>query len=301
MKERARDGLPPTLLAACAEGEVTPSEAALVADLLAASPVARRQVEELKQLRAGLAAPPAGLDAIDLAASVRAALQRETRETAAVATRAPAARRRWWAIGVGGTLAAGAAAIWLVARPGPQPEGMAPEEFAPKAAAGDRRPAAERWAGVRVYQEPAAPGHAPAPVGEVVQSGKGLLFSYSNLGPRPFSHLMIFSRDASGEVRWFFPAYEQAGSNPRSIPIRGPESDVGLVEIVRQPWRAGPLGLFALFTRRPLGVDEVERWLTAGASPPAADAPAPTATRTPPLPSMWGEAYLQGIPLVVSP
>jgi hypothetical protein len=282
MKDRSRDHLSPALLAAYVDGEVTPCETAAVARLLETSPEARVRVHDLRRIREVLETSPPELKRLDLAGRVRAAAAREAQ---APPVRWPA---RWLGFGLGAA-AACAALVAVVVRRAP-PVGGAGGDFTVKSAAVGARTDAERWAGIRVYQPPARPGGEPRPVGSVLPGDTGLLFSYNNLGPRPFTHLMIFSRDSAGDVRWFFPAYERAGSNPRSIAIAGPGADVPLGELVRQALHPGSLSLFALFTRRPLGVAEVEAWLGV----------VPTSS-TGPLPASWGDAYLQRIVTAVAP
>jgi len=100
----------------------------------------------------------------------------------------------------------------------------------------------------------------PERLGARISRDDGLLFAYTNLGALPFTHLMVFAVDASGQVRWFHPAYQQAGTNPSSIAIAA-NANVPLAEVVRHPFAAGPATVQALFSRRPLHVAEVEAWL----------------------------------------
>jgi hypothetical protein len=283
---RKRDGhqLAPGLLAAYLEGEVTPSEAAAVAQSLADSPEARGDLQDLRCLRERLSETPVDLAEVDLVNAVRAKIRR------------PSARRPlgiagpWLGIALGAT--ATCAVLFFWARPALVPRPT--DQLAAKAAAGDHRPNGERWAGVKAFEEPVTPAQAPVAIDKTLHVGRGLLFSYSNLGPQPFSHLMIFTRDPTGDVRWFFPAYEDPATHPRSIAIRTREADVLLSEVVRQPFRNGPLALFALFSRQALAVEDVESWLgaKAAASPLSlpADSPAP-----------WGDVYVQRIALMVVP
>jgi len=97
---------------------------------------------------------------------------------------------------------------------------------------------------------------------------------------------MIFAVDGSGQVRWFYPAYQQAGTNPASISIQA-NANVPLAEVVRHPFAAGPAAFQALFSRRPLHVEEVEAWLAR--QPPANSA----------LP--WPETYRQIVMTSVDP
>jgi hypothetical protein len=109
-----------------------------------------------------------------------------------------------------------------------------------------------------------------------MSSNDALLFSYSNLGPKPFEYVMVFAVDANGDVFWFFPAYEREGSNPVSVPLRKGVHAVEFDESVRYQLAPGPLEIRALFTAGPLRVLEVESWLAhhplAGAALPWSDA-----------------------------
>jgi hypothetical protein len=69
---------------------------------------------------------------------------------------------------------------------------------------------------------------------------------------------MIFAVDAGRSVHWFYPAYERAGTNPASIPIKQGLADVPLPDLIHQDWSPGPLAIHALFSSQPLSVLEVE-------------------------------------------
>jgi hypothetical protein len=270
------------MLAAYLEGEVTPSESAAIEAELADSARARRRLEELRRIRAALAAPAADVEAADVVEPVMHAIERGAGDTAA-GRRTPAGRG-WPAWRVGAVAAAaclaGAAGFAIVARPRAPAGGDA--EFRARGGAA-RAAAGERWAGVQAYH--VASAGEPERLGARLPAGDGLLFAYTNLGPRPFAYLMIFAVDAGGAVRWCHPAYERAGQNPTSIPLRAGEARVQLAEVIRHELAPGPLEIRALFTMRPLSVLEVETWL---AGRPAAGAPLP-----------WPDASLQVIDTVV--
>src|SRR5690606_27654335 len=100
----------------------------------------------------------------------------------------------------------------------------------------------------------------PARVAGHMRKGDGLLFSFDNLGPAPFAYLMIFAVDGAGEVYWFHPAYEDAGTDPRSIAVSGQGgSAVELPDLVHHDVPAGRLAIYGLFTRAPVRVSTVER------------------------------------------
>ena len=92
-----------------------------------------------------------------------------------------------------------------------------------------------------------------------MQGDDALLFSYSNGGPEPFSHLMIFGVDTAGRVFWYHPAFTDAATDPTSLPIGGGQVDVELPEQVRHQLAPGHLTIYGLFTRQPLGVKAVEQ------------------------------------------
>jgi hypothetical protein len=258
------------MLAAYLEAEVTPSEAAAVEEQLAGSATARRRLDALRQIRSALAAPIPELESVDVSAPVLAEIARARAATPPPARWPGRAARTWRAATLAAAAcavgAAAAAAIFL-ARPGT-------EEFRAKSAAPPSLGAGERWAGVQAYH--VAAGGQPERLGARLAAGDGLLFAYTNLGPRPFGYLMIFAVDARGAVRWCHPAYERAGTDPRSIPLRPGEAGVPLAEVIHHDFASGPLELRALFSMRPLGVLEVEAWL-AGRPPPAAALPFPDA------------------------
>jgi len=235
-----------TMLAAHLEGEVTQSERAAIEAELRESANARRTLEQLRNLSELLAAPATELESIDLASRVRAQTRQVPRER-------PPRSGRLVALFLGGLAACLGSALFFLHRP---------QELSEFRAKGSESPALEgrRWAGIQVQRVPA--NGSPAPLAATMSRDDGLLFSYTNLGPRPLDYLMIFATDASAEVRWFYPAYENAADNPLSIAIKRGGANVPLGELVQQDAAYGPFSLYALFTARPLSVKEVEAWLS---------------------------------------
>jgi hypothetical protein len=231
-------------LAAYLEGEVTTSERAAIDSELSSSAQARNTLRQLQKIVDHLAAPAPDLEGIDLEARVRAAMHQPLP--------APRTRRRLlpvWLVGVAACL--GGLVLYL-ARP---PEAA---EFRAKSN-GVLAVPAKRWAGIQIYK--AIEHSTPELLGTEISPSDGLLFSYTNLGARPFDYLMIFAVDARGEVSWFYPAHEQVGENPESISIRRERANVPLGEVIRQDFAAGPLSLYALFTRESRKVLEIEAWV----------------------------------------
>jgi hypothetical protein len=234
------------LLAAYLEGEVPASERAAIEAALRDDPRAQRRLEQLKHIASSLSAPlPPELESVDLSARVKAELAKPE---------VPAKRQIGflpWA-----TCLAAAACVGLFVTFGLDHSGQ-DAEFRAKSAGflGD----AQRWSGFQVHR--VVGPQKLEELGAEMRVSDGLLFSYTNIGPTPFRYLMIFGLDASGEVRWFYPTYDQAGTNPKSIAIEA-RANVPLPDVVAHDYAAGPLVIHALFTREPLSVSEVEGWLT---------------------------------------
>lgn len=273
MRFRSRSGTDPSgretvpsveVLAAYVEGEVTPSETVEIEAALAESARARRDVAELRAIRSTLARPLPELESIDLARRIEQAVA-QLAAGAPVVTRS---RRRWpAALGLVAALAAAAAVVLVPRLRTWAPDRVRLEDEVRVKAAAPATPEARRWAGVQAFRVSA--GAAAATLGTRLRDDDGLMFSYANLGPRPFAYLMIFAIDARGAIRWYYPAYERAGTNPTSLPLRDGVARVLLPDVIRHDLAPGPLEVRALFTRQPLTVTEVEAWLAAHGGPTA--------------------------------
>jgi hypothetical protein len=249
MTKREEPGLAPRDLAAYVAGEVTPSEGAAIEAALADSPALQRRVESLRRVQQRLMSPLPEVETIDLVPGLNARVASARRAVAPRPERAP----RWRLIfGAVGALGCAAAALALIVRPGPN------GGFHSKAASGDAA-GLGRFSGVHAYRVPNA-GAVPKRLGTTMSPGDGLLFDYVNLATRPFPFLMIFGIDAQGEVRWFYPAYEKAETNPTSLAIM--KGRVALKEAVYHDLPRGRFAVHALFTADALHVREVEAWLT---------------------------------------
>lgn len=240
------------LLSAYLEGEVTASERAGVEAWLKDSAEARRTLDQLSNVRELLGAPATALESIDLAARVRTAVRRP------VAPRTGPRMPLW--------LGAAAACVALVSffslRPRVVGDGAA--EFRAKGNA-LRISEGNRWAGIQVYR--VSDGGAPERLGPRVGARDGFVFSYTNIGAQPFRYLMIFAVDANEKVRWFYPAYESAGTNPESISIERGRANVPLGELLQHDFARGSLSLYALFTNQPANVLEIEEWVVKNGRP----------------------------------
>jgi len=262
MKHRSRAEVTTEMLTAYLEGEVTRSEASKIEAELLESPGTRRRLARLRNIRDALCQSTPEFSDLDLVPSLHEALARPAPR--ATPRRAEAWRvARWWAAAAGVILALGLSWVYrhpakLFAESGASPGAalaFGGEEFRTKSA-NSLAAAPSRWAGVRVFR--LTTNGKPEPLTGPVSTADGFLFSYTNLGNNPFDYLVIFAVDARKNVRWFYPAYEQPGTNPTSIPIKQGLADVPLPDLIHQDWTPGTVAIHALFSSRPLHVLEVE-------------------------------------------
>ncbi|HSR97409.1 MAG TPA: hypothetical protein VLM79_10185 [Kofleriaceae bacterium] len=261
---KRRDPMAPHALVAFLEGEVTRSEAARIESELADSAVARRRLAQLREIRSSLTELPDELAGVDLVAGVRQAIAK---------TPAPAPARRVWLRG--GLFAAMAvvALTLVIARQLATPREAA-DEFRVKSA--DPAAAEDRWVRIDVFRVNRDGAARPlGATGGALQSGDGLVFRYTDVSPEPFGYLMIFAIDAAHEIHWYYPGYEAAGSDPASLAIRSRGSDIALADAIHHDLRPGPLVIYALFTRQPLRVLDIEQRLREQVARPDWDPAAP--------------------------
>ncbi len=240
--------LPSKLLAAYVDGEVTASERTQVERALAESTQTGRELRQLLQVKEALRQPSrVELESIDLSARVFNALRASRQEPKFTAGRAP----RW--LGFAAALGALALLGVFVRRS----DFESPSEFRARAANPNASDAA-RWAGIRIFR---VSGDAlPVRVAKQISLGDGLVFSYTNLGAHPFEYLMIFAVDPRGNVRWFYPAYERAGSDPAALGIAR-AAEATLPDLVHQDFEPGHVSVYALFSHEALPVSAAERWI----------------------------------------
>lgn len=239
MKTRHADPVTPTMLAAYLEGEVTPSERAAIETELDESPRARRQLARLREIREVLAAPIPEIETVDLVVPWRHA----------ATTRARSAWG-WRRIPEMLVIAAAMGAVTSVALRRPA------DDFRAKSALGSNSSSDERWSGVRIYRVDA--GGEATRLQDRFRASEGLVFSYTNLGPHPLDHLMVFAADSRGAVQWFYPGYDREGTNPESLAIKKGDADVLLPDVVHQDFAPGLVAIHALFSDGPLRVLDIE-------------------------------------------
>ncbi len=223
------------------QGEMTRSESEETEKRVADSRRAQQRLDQLRGMTDALGRPPEWVAAEDLTAAVA---ERTRAVEPGPARTSPRRRAMWISAGVGAL--AVAAAIALVVAPSRSGQ-RSPEE--PRAKGGSAADP-DRWVGIALAT---ADGE---PIGDTMPRG-GLMVSYSNLGPEPYSHLMVFALD-HGEIRWFYPAWQDQAANPAAIPIEPGVADRVLPDLVEHRFLPGGVVVYGLFLRRALTVREVE-------------------------------------------
>jgi hypothetical protein len=84
-----------------------------------------------------------------------------------------------------------------------------------------------------------------------------LAFAYSNPGAWPY--LLVFAVDEHGQVYWYHPAWRIGAPPPAAIRAQAGPGPFELPSATRHALRGRHLVLYAVFARRPLGVEEIER------------------------------------------
>ncbi len=130
---------------------------------------------------------------------------------------------------------------------------------AKSATKGDGR---SRWIALNAFH--LSKNEAPERLSGTLHPDDGLLFSYTNLGPAPFSHLMVFAIDEAGQVYWYYPAFLDARDNPTGIRIKSGVSREGLQEVIAHPYKEGELVLIGLFSDTALSVADIENRVEMG-------------------------------------
>ena len=224
------------------QGEMTRSESEETERLVADSRRAQARLAELRAMTDVLRRPPDWVASVDLTGAVE---QQIRRGAPAPAARSPR-RTLWWSAGAVATAAAAVTLALLIA-----PKSDDPAEPRAKGAAGATGDP-DRWVGIAITTPDGTP------VGERLPRGE-LMVRYTNLGPHPYSHLMVFALDPFGEVRWFYPAWQDADADPAAIAIEPGVADRMLPDAVEHSFPRGGVVICGLFLRRAATVREIER------------------------------------------
>ena len=242
---RAQDEVSNEVLVRYLQGEMTKSESEETEQLIADSRRAQVRLAELREMTAALRRRPDWVASTDLTSAV-ASRVREIEPS--VQSRRP--RRALWLSA--GVAVVAAAAILLVAAPW-RSDGGGPNLDGEPRAKGGAAADPDRWVGIALAT---ADGQ---PIGDSLPARGEVMVSYTNLGPEPYTHLMVFALDGTGDVRWFYPAWQDEAANPAAIPIEPGVAERVLPDLVEHTFTQGDgVVVFGLFLRRPLTVREVE-------------------------------------------
>lgn len=245
-------------LAAYTEGEVAASEAASIEEALLTSQEGRQRLSRINSVEAALRDIRVVED-IELLPSLLPRLEAARRSTTQASGRPRPAFR------IAGPVAAAATVVLLVFAGvllfRQRPSATSVDEYRVKSAA-SASDVRSRWIAFNAFR---LSGEAqPEQVTDTLRSDDGLLFSYTNLGPEPFSYILIFGVDANRRVYWYYPAFLDHADNPKSISIAKDVSRAGLREVIAHPYTEGSLTLFSLFSDKVLSVSDIEAAVTQG-------------------------------------
>ncbi len=112
----------------------------------------------------------------------------------------------------------------------------------------------------RIWIYRPAPGDEEQPVSGMIDREDGLAFKYST----SHQYLMIFAKDETGRVYWYYPEWTDPGANPIAVDVTPGPGVVALPDVIRHDYRGTSLRLHALFLDSPLDVRAVESALAEG-------------------------------------
>jgi hypothetical protein len=99
----------------------------------------------------------------------------------------------------------------------------------------------------------------------IIQRGDELAFAYSN--PSGWPYLMIFAVDEHAHVYWYHPAWRLDGPPPAAVTARVGPGPFELPSATRHELDGRRLMVHAVFARRTVGVEEIERAAQAARDP----------------------------------
>lgn len=221
------------------DGEATENRAAFLRAHAAECSACGRELDLQRQLLADLAEPvPVAQGAVEaILASLPASKPASAKRS-----------RRSWALAGGGLVLAAAAAIVLVPR-------FTMDRGTFTSRGGEKIPWTQK-VGVEVFTV----GHSLARLetGTRISPGAALVAGYYNIDSAP-AYLMVFGRDARGELHWLYPGFEDAKSDPASVRLEPLQPRRVLPDsVVFDHLPLGSLELVSLITRDPVRVSRVE-------------------------------------------
>jgi hypothetical protein len=211
-------------------------------------PTCAKQVAELRALILDVAAP-LPQEGFDVKGHVRDILQRLDAPLAAEP--APVQKARW-AVWSGVVAVAVAAGFALFTHDAERPSG---DEFV--ARGGAEESSLSRDIGVQLYTQSTAVQSLSS--GSRIRTSAALTAGLRNLGKEQ-AYLLLFAVDSKRAVHWIAPEYTLAGSDPAAALIT-PTAVERLLpsSAVFDDLAAGPLRVYAVITRAPTRVSNVEQ------------------------------------------
>jgi len=165
---------------------------------------------------------------------------------------------RWWMASLGGALAVAVSAVVLWTGAG---KGGAVDGFA--ARGGPEAPASP------LVIRRTVKGDSLEAIPSTLWPTDELAFGYRNEKRRAW--LMIFAVDASGEVRWYYPAWTNAAETPLAIPATQADQLKVLPDAIAHPLPTGVLAVHLVLSDVRMDVRAAEEHLRTRAWPPGTD------------------------------
>jgi hypothetical protein len=250
------------------DGEATENRAAELRAHADACPRCAQELAQQRQMVSDLAAP------VPVSANGVPAVMRRVRQAE------PPVRRslwRWWAVTAGG-LAAAAAAVLLLAPGRPTDPGTF-------TARGNKVPWTKK-VGAEVFVLDPSPRRLEA--GGALSPSTPIVASYHNVDTA-VAFLMVFARDARGELHWAYPGFDDARADPVAVRLEPQQVRKLLPDsVMLDALPPGPAELITLISRQPLRVSQIEAL-------PAAER---QVTR---LRARFADARIEGLPLRAVP
>lgn len=234
------------------EGEVTRSQAQEIETWLTENPKDKRRLERLNQIAGNIRQ----LDEDPVDPNLLEDIHHAIRELPQEQRRSPYYKYKYLAAAGVALCTLVGVGVWAMSDRANQPVPEQRSQFRIKSD-GPLTNERENWAGISAYRlnEKLA---KPESLGTKMVARDALLFSYTNLGQKPFKYLMVFAVDAVGEVFWYYPAYLQEDTNPTAIPIRSGVHEMELPEKIKHNIQPGPLTIYGLFVDQTLPVSKIE-------------------------------------------
>ena len=150
-------------------------------------------------------------------------------------------------------LAAGLVAFWVTAQV-PKAVG-GPSSFAARGTAAFNP---DQWVSFQAFR-PRHGGTSYVRVIDSIRQDDRLVFSVRNGVRGPYRFLMILGVQDTGDIFWYYPAYDDPGDNPQSVRVEPSDNGQPLGEEIRHALTSGPLRIVALFSEQPFDVAAIEQ------------------------------------------